>query len=322
MSRLRHSTIPPGSTSPELEIRAAWHYYVEGLTQADVAAALRVSRAKVVRLLAAARATGIVRIRVDAASVERIALERRLIARFGLATAIVVDAPRDPTLVARAVGAAAAAWLRDTVRDGVVVGVGWGETLEAAARGLDPRPLQRASVISLLGGTTRSHGVNPFAVARRMADAWGAECYQLVAPLKVSDAAMATALWSEPALRDLRRRAMRADVALLSVGDVSEQSTLFREGLLDSAELARLSAAGAVGDVLGHFLDVNGRLAGDPLDARVIAVDLAALTRVRRIAIASGGARKVRALAAALKALPVAALVTDTTAAHGLLGDR
>jgi DNA-binding transcriptional regulator LsrR (DeoR family) len=130
---------------------------------------------------------------------------------------------------------------------------------------------------------------------------------------------MQEALWREPPLRELRRRARLADMAIVSVGDVSEHATLFREGLLTSAERARLVAAGAVGDVLGHFLDARGHVVDDPIADRIIALEIADLARARKVVLASGGARKVGALAAALRALRVATLITDDVAARGLL---
>src|SRR5215218_929033 len=85
----------------DLEIRCAWLYYVEGLTQDAIARALRLSRAKVLRLLASARDAGIVRIRVDAPAARLAALEGALVARYGLRAAIVVEAADDRVDVAR-----------------------------------------------------------------------------------------------------------------------------------------------------------------------------------------------------------------------------
>ena len=44
----------------EAKVRAAWLYYVEGLTQEQIAEALGLSRIKVIRMLAAARSEGLV----------------------------------------------------------------------------------------------------------------------------------------------------------------------------------------------------------------------------------------------------------------------
>jgi DNA-binding transcriptional regulator LsrR (DeoR family) len=302
----------------DLAIRAAWHYYVEDLTQAEVADALRVSRARVVRLLASARASGVVEIGVAGAGGREVALERALVARFGLAEAVVVAAG-DPRRTPALVGDAAAAWLGGVVAPGMTVGMGWGETLDHAARSLHAGPQPGVTVISLLGGTTHARAINPTQVARHAADALGAACLLLTAPLVVADEAVREALWREPGLADLRARARRCDVALVSVGEVSPQATLFRDGLLPAAAVAELEAAGAVGDVLCHFIDAAGREVAHAVNRRVMAVDLADLAVVPRLALVSGGMRKVAALRAALAALPVAVLVTDEAAAGGLL---
>lgn len=306
-------------SSRDLKVRAAWHYYVEDLTQEAISRALAVSRPKVVRLLQSARDEGLVTIRVGGKGGERIALEHRLVARFGLAEAVVVPSSADDSEVAARVGEAAALYAVERMYDGMSLGVGWGTTLDHCARALVAARLRRASIVSLLGGMTHSRGVNPSAVARRMADAFGADCYQLTAPLVVSDPAVRAALWAEPGLSELRRRARQVDLALVSVGDASEQATLFGEGLLPASALATLREAGVVGDVLCHFLAADGREVDHPLRQRIVAVDLDDLRAVPRVVVASGGERKVAALAAALKAVRASALITDESAARGLL---
>ncbi len=305
----------------DLQVRAAWFYYVEGLTQEQTAQQMKISRAKVIRLLAAAREGGIVRIRIDPRGSAQVALERRLIAAFGLAEAVVVPAPADESAVAAVVGHAAGVYLSEQMRDGLSMGIGWGATLNMSLKALDAAPRERISVISLLGGMTHSRAVNPSAVARRLADALGADCYQLTAPLIVADGAVRALLWAEPGLHELDEHARHIDLALVSVGDVSADATLFKEGLLPRSELASLVAAGAVGDVLCHFIDRDGVLVDHPVNQRVIAVNLDALRRVPKLVIASGGRRKADAIRAALKATRAKVLITDETAAMRMLGD-
>ena len=308
---------PPAS--PDLSVRAAWLYYIEGLTQEEVAKVMAVSRAKVIRLLAAARDHGIVRIRIDAKGSDQLALERRLADAYGLSEAVVAPAPTDKSAVAAVVGHATGTYLADHVRDGMSLGVGWGVTLSMSLKALGARPFERFSVISLLGGMTHSRAINPSAVARRIADAVGAECFQLTAPVFVASEATRNALWAEPGLHDLLERARRVDLAVVSVGDVSEDSTLFREGLLPRSQLASLIAAGAVGEVLCHFLDADGNVVDHPVSRRVVAVGLEDLRRVPKIVIAAGGRHKVEAIRAVLKATRARVLITDETAAQGLL---
>jgi DNA-binding transcriptional regulator LsrR (DeoR family) len=295
-------------------------YYVEGMTQEQIARFMNISRAKVIRLLASARDNGIVRIRIEDRASEQIALERQLVAAFGLAEAVVVPAPADEAEITTVVGHAAGTYLTDQVKDGMSIGVGWGATLHMSLKALGGQPCQRLSVVSLLGGMTHSRAVNPSAVARRIADAFGADCYQLTAPVMVADESVRATLWSEPGLRELLERARRVDLALVSVGDVSEEATLFRQGLLPRSALASLQAAGAVGDVLCHFIDVEGKVVDHPVNRRVVAVDLDDLRRVPKIVVAAGGRRKVAAIRAALKATGAGVLITEEGAARGLLG--
>jgi DNA-binding transcriptional regulator LsrR (DeoR family) len=200
------------------------------------------------------------------------------------------------------------------------VGVGWGSTLSMSLEAIAPRAWRRLSVVSLLGGMTHSRAVNPSAVARRMADLFDADCYQLTAPVFVASAATRAALWREPGLRELLARVRRLDLALVSVGDVSADATLFREGLLPRSLRSSLLRAGAVGDVLCQFIDRQGAVIEHPVTRRVVAVGIGELRRVPKIVIAAGGRRKVAAIRAALRATRARVLITDEAAARGLLG--
>lgn len=303
----------------DLQVRAAWLYYVEGLTQERTAEVMQVSRAKVIRLLAAARESGVVRIRIDPRGSAQIALERRLVAAFGLREAIVVPAAANESRIPALVGHAAGTWFSDQVHDGMSIGIGWGATLDMSLKALAVGACRDISVVSLLGGMTHSRAVNPSAVARRLADALGADCFQLTAPLIVADDAVRDLLWAEPGLHELAERARAIDLALVSVGDVSEQSTLVREGLLPRAAIGGLVESGAVGDVLCRFIDRHGEVVDHPVNRRVIAIDPQALRQLPKVVIASGGGRKVAALRAALRATGAKVLITDETAAAGLL---
>lgn len=303
----------------DAKVRAAWLYYVEGLTQEQIAEALGLSRVKVIRMLAAARNDGLVKIRIDARSARQAGLERGLVTTLGLQEAVVVPAARDPASVSSLVGYAAGLWLSDRIVDGMSLAVGWGRTLSQALRGIQPRQIEAMSVVSLLGGLTHSRSINPSAVARRVADLFGADCFQLTAPVFVSNAELRDALWREPTLRELRDRAKAADIALVSVGDVVAGSTLFREGLLPQSDLASLKAAGAVGDLGCHFIDAEGQLVDHPVNRRVMAVSPTDLRGIGLVAIAAGGADKEQAISAALRASNAKVLITDESAAEALL---
>lgn len=310
---------PREESVADAKVRAAWLYYVEGLTQEQIADLLGLSRIKVVRMLAAARSEGLVKIRIEARSARQVGLERGLVTSFGLQEAVVVPTARDPANISALIGHAAGVWLSDRLQDNMSLAVGWGQTLHQALRGIQPRQIEAMSVVSLLGGLTHSRSINPSAVARRVADMFGADCFQLTAPVFVSSPELREALWREPTLRDLIDRARAADLALISVGDLAPDSTLFREAILPRADLVSLKKAGAVGDLVCHFVDAEGQLVDHPVNQRVMAISPADLRGIGLVAIAAGGAHKEGAIRAALRASGAKVLITDEGAAEGLL---
>jgi DNA-binding transcriptional regulator LsrR (DeoR family) len=81
--------------SDNLKTRVAWLYYMEGLTQDQIANELGLTRTRVLRMLAAARQDGTVQIRVTSKLSHCVQLERSLERQWGLERAIVI--PRRKT---------------------------------------------------------------------------------------------------------------------------------------------------------------------------------------------------------------------------------
>ncbi|TIX03948.1 MAG: sugar-binding transcriptional regulator, partial [Mesorhizobium sp.] len=85
------------------------------------------------------------------------------------------------------------------------------------------------------------------------------------------------------------------------------------------SELEELQAAGAVGDILCYFIDVEGRPIDHEVNRRVCAFPLQDLSDIPSIILVSGGQDKVAVMRAALANTRVSVLITDEDAAKGLL---
>ena len=90
----------------------------------------------------------------------------------------------------------------------------------------------------------------------------------MAAPAIVGSARLRRALEDDPAVGETLAAARRAPTAVFAIGLHGADSVHVASGYLDEAELAALSDAGAVGDVLGRFLTLEGRIALPSLDAR------------------------------------------------------
>lgn len=81
----------------------------------------------------------------------------------------------------------------------------------------------------------------------------------------------------------------------------------------------RLGGFDAEGDMLGYFIDADGRLIDHPINRRVIGIDPAELGAIPNVILAAGGQHKVKVIAAALKTGLVDALVSDQRTAESVL---
>jgi DNA-binding transcriptional regulator LsrR (DeoR family) len=114
----------------QLRVRVAWLYFMEGLTQADIATKLGITRLRANRLLGEARESGLVNIQVKARLADCVALERELVAETGLKDAVIVPTPADAEQIATVLGRATADYLARHLGENRAraLGIGWGGT--------------------------------------------------------------------------------------------------------------------------------------------------------------------------------------------------
>lgn len=147
--------VSQGDVSDDLKTKAAWLYYMEGLTHDKISEILGLSRSRVLRILANSRQSGMVQIRVTTKLSYCVSLERQLETGFGLERAIVIPNPQDATATSSIISAALGAYLSDNIPESATIGLGWGKTLTASLPGIEYREKSGVSVLSMLGGLTR-----------------------------------------------------------------------------------------------------------------------------------------------------------------------
>lgn len=315
-----HDSSPGAGDDTELIARVSYYYYVEGLTQNTVAEKFGVSRIRVNRMLAQARAIGLVKVRI--ASSLNLKLEAEVEHKFGIDKTVLVPTPDNAQRLHEAIAAAAGVQLSTRLQDGMSIGVGWGRTLRMSVGFADKRKLSGVSIVSLLGGLTRGSVMNTYETASRLADLYDADCFYIAAPAFADDEETAQVLRDQSSVRDVFARARKIDLALLSVGALNTQSTMSRLGLISAADVKSLSSNGAVGDLCAQWIDAEGHVIDHPLNRRVVAFSVDELGNIPIVILASGGKEKVAAIRAALRRRLVSVLVTDEVTARDLLADR
>ena len=302
-----------------LAIRAAWLYYVHGLTQAEAADHLGISRVKVHRLIARAHQQNWVKVFVEGSTAEGIALEQALKQRHGLRYCSVVPSDADglagaPDSGFRSLGAAAALYLHQYLEQHAKcsIGVGHGRTLAAVADALPKVARPQSQFVSILGSLTRRSTANPFDVIYRFAERTGGAGYFVPAPFFVDSVDDAEVLRGQRVVQDVLARARKTDLVLIGIGNLRNTPAIYE------AERKALAALRIVGEVLGQFFDAEGRQIDCDMAQRSISLRLDEL-RGRNVIAVAGGADKASAIRATLRSGLLSGLVTDETTARRVL---
>ncbi|NPV80342.1 MAG: sugar-binding transcriptional regulator [Firmicutes bacterium] len=304
-----------------LIVEIARLYYEEHKTQEEIAKEMGVSRSTISRSLKRAQEIGAVQIRVVDPYFECSSTVEALRTRFGLERAIVVPVSRQSDeSIKRDIGSAGADYLIRVVRDGMVLGVAQGTTLEELVDAIKPRGSVRLKVVQLVGSLGRSAAsIDANELSRRIAEAFRGEWYLLPAPVVVESSSVRGALLREPAIRDILEMGRKADVALLGIGACDASSVMVQRGYLTVREVEAAKRAGAVGDICGRFYDIQGRPCKSDFDDRTIGITLEDLRAIaKRIGVA-GGRGKAAAILGALRGRHINVLVTDEIAAREVL---
>ena len=298
---------------------AAWLYYVDQLTQSDVARALSVSRATVANHLQEARARGVVTVRLNDAAYARTTLARRVAERFDLAGCHVIPDLVGPAPLYGRLGEAGARLLATMLDGGGVLGVAWGKTVLALARSVPIARRPGLTVVQVAGSSAGSDDFSPELCTSLLAARLSARCVNLLAPALLSTPDLRDALLAEPALQRQFALIRRAATIVFGVGDLLPTGTLAEAGFLPAPELAAYIERGAIGVIIGRFIDAEGRAVRGGADGRMIGIALDELKRARVRLCVAGGRQKHAAIRATLLGGYATHLVTDTTTAAALV---
>ncbi|WMS43970.1 sugar-binding transcriptional regulator [Acuticoccus sp. MNP-M23] len=307
----------------QLMTRAAWLYYVAGLNQEAAAGRMGLSRARVNRLLQQARESGLVSITINANDIGLLPVEEAIRAAFGLDFCIATPAyglsdverasnPQLGALPIRAVGAAAARYLRETLnaRPDAVVGTGWGRTLAQMSKQMAGISAPKARFVSLMGSLTANSAFNPFEVVQSLAQATGGDGFFLPVPFIADTPQDRDTLLAQQTVAKALELARYTDIAMISVGELTETSLLRRQDMISQQELTALRDAGAVGDTNGIFFDAKGWPVPHELNHRTIAVGFEDLRRATTVVLAAG-AEKIDATRAILASGVARGIIVD-----------
>ncbi|AWN16100.1 sugar-binding transcriptional regulator [Salinisphaera sp. LB1] len=309
--------------SPDELTELAKLYHIDGWTQEELASRFEISRVKVGRLLKRAVAEGIVEIRVRLQHPPNTtaALEKALKERFDIRRAIISVDHKDPERQRELLAGLVARYLDQSLTETSVVAVGMGRNVSAVPEQVVSNQRRHCSFVCAIGGSYRGgEAMNSDQICRHMAMRFGGESVTLYAPAIVADPQIRDALLANDTVRQSLNKAQHADVAVVGVGDILEDSNMVRMGWFTNEEISTLRQLGVVGDIMGYdFIDIDGNLAETPLIGRVIGLTIEHLHDIPDVIAMASEPTKVTGILGALRTGAIDTLATTQSIAQTVL---
>lgn len=315
-------------TNGETLAQVAYWYYVQELSQDDIAARIGVSRSQVSRFLRAARQQRVVRFHIQFPTIRHADLEESVRQRFQgtpLREVIVARTPSASGVDSAEAGLisiarAAADWLPRHLEDDMILGLSWGGTIQMVvdliefSRPIDVRVVQLAGEISL---DPRHSGHD---LVRDLADRVGGRRNYFNAAAVLPSPELARALVDSPHVREALKLARASNVGLFGIGEFNRgtSKTFLDQADITDAERREARAKGAIGQVCGRFFDRAGQQVDLELHQRILSVSIDELRQIPVKVVVASGAEKRDPTIAALSGGLINVLIVDEALAAQL----
>lgn len=301
--------------------RAARLYYIDGLSQQEVATAMMTTRSNVSRMLTSAKLRGVVQIRIVDAAARDVELERRLVAEFGVGEALVARFEPD-TRAPQQTGQLGATWLTERLRDDLTVSISWGASLQYMVEEIAVDRSSDIEVVAMVGGLSNlATSRSGHELVRELGTRLGARYRYLNAPVVLGRPEGVDAMMGEPAIDEVLEAARRSDIALVGIGAAGAGSSraLVDEMRLSPAEQQELAEAGVIGDIAARFYDADGQPFLGAANDRIVGLTLDEIRRIPTVFGTATGREKSPGLLGALRGGLLDVVCCDAAAARGVL---
>ncbi|MGX7058776.1 sugar-binding transcriptional regulator [Vagococcus humatus] len=301
-------------------IQVAKYYYESNLDQSTIAKEMQLSRPTVSRLLQYAKDEGFVQIEILDPFEDTLKLEETLAQRYHLKKVIITYAhSTDEYNILQNLGYKTANYLQSIVKDGDLIGVGFGKTIYSVATQLTDTPLNHVKIVQLKGGESHSSITNySHEVMSLFSQAFHGEAEILPLPVIFDYQEIKELVMKDRHIQYIMNQGKKSNIAVFTVGSVHEESMLFHLNYFSQDEIAFFKKE-AVGDIFSRFITASGEIANPEINRRTIGIDLDELKEKKDTILVAGGSRKVPAIHGALVGGYANTLIIDAHSAKELL---
>lgn len=297
-------------------------YYNLEMTQNEIADRMYTSRSKISRMLKEARELGIVEISIKEPWERDLDLENKIHQIYGVKAVRVVSAKENSKeQITSRLSEVSAYYLDSVVKEKMVVGISWGNTLYHIVKYIDANNKKNIpiTVVPIMGASNvKRPERDAMDLAKDLASAYGGTYQYIYAPLFVKNKELKESLIQDDTIKTALQLAQNADVILTSVGSIEYKTW---ENYLSENTFELLGRKGAIGHIGGHFYDINGKEINTSLTDRMIGIEYADLKKCKNVVCVAYGESKTAAIVGALRGGFINTLIIDSACGEKIIDD-
>lgn len=298
-------------------------YYIDDMSQQEIASKVNISRPQISKLLKQGKEKGIVHITVDSQYSEVNRYSALLMEQYNLREAFVVDTTGMDMYDSFNKISQSFNYLFDKLlKDNYVIGVMAGQSINRISKRVVASTRNNINVYPLVGGFgPQGEDWQANSNTRNFAEKMNCSFYQLNCPAYINNEDLKKVFLSQNDIRLVLDMVEKTDIAVISVGQSGEKSTLENSGIIDKEAREELNTKKAVASVCASFLDLEGKPIECLAAKKMIGCTVQELKHVPNVIAVAYGNSKVEAIRATLKGGWMNYLVTDLNTAKQICSD-
>ena len=297
------------------------YYYIDDITQQEIAEKLNISRIKVIRLINYAKEQGLIEVKLNIPLKDSFELESHIERKYSLHECRIVPSYNNENEISKQASVELADILRRVLKKDVYLGVSWSQSVKSVLDYLNFSRKIDINVIPIIGGLELDgFSTNSNVIAHLFAEKLGGNSFSINVPAVLDSKEAKEIMENERLTKKMHELADRIEVVITGVGNMDINGTAFKSGYFTSAERNYLNSLGIAGIVNLNFIDENGRSVKTEIDDRIVKIfPLERFKSIHNVIGIAFGQHKIKPLKAALKGGIIDYLVTDEDTAKGLI---
>ena len=297
------------------------YYYLDNITQQEIADKLNVSRIKVIRYINYAKEHGLVEIKLNIPLEDSFELESKIEAAYNLKECIIFPSSTNINEVYKYAGRALSGILLRLLKKDMYVGVSWSQTCRNVIEYMSLNKKIPINAVPIIGGLELDKiTTNSNIIAHIFAERAGGVNYTINIPAVFDSKDAKSIIENERHTKKIKELADKVKLVITGIGDMGISGTAFKSGYFTLQERNYLNSLGIEAIVNLNFIDREGAEVKTDIDERIIKIfplpKLKALDNVIGIAF---GEKKATPIKAVLKGNIINYLLTDESTAIKLL---